>query len=170
MAKVASGAVRRGVTESIKDQPLRNRFLLRPRGMWRLRARIAEALVVQYKIESHVAAAVNQVERQVEVLSNGVVVFQDARPARTGAGVSYHGNGFDVAMQSDVQDVQRQARAAWARGVVWSRTLRILPSSEPVMPLRRAFQLPFRRLSACRKCPWGAVGRHTDVAQWHVSN
>ena len=100
-------AVRQGVTQGIKDQPLRNRFLLRPRGMWRLRARIAEALVVQYKIESHVAAAVNQVERQVEVLSNGVVVFQDARPARTGAGVSYHGNGFDVAMQSDVQDVQR---------------------------------------------------------------
>lgn len=100
-------AVRQGVTQGIKDQPFRNRFLLRPEGMWRLRARIAEAPKVQTMIVTKVRGEVARIEREVEVLANGVVVFQQIMPARTGGHITYHGDGYDATLSGEIQDAAR---------------------------------------------------------------
>lgn len=95
------------VNQGIKDQPFRNRGLLRPEGMWRLRGAIAEARPVQRAIIRTVGEGIEKVEAQVSQLSNGMVRFEDRPVARTGAAVTFNGPNAQVRVEGQVSDVRR---------------------------------------------------------------
>ena len=100
-------AVRQGVTQGIKDQPFRNRGLIRPQGMWRVRAAIAESRPVQRAVIRTVSAEVAKTEGQVSAMSNGVVAFTNRASSHTGAVLTYNGSNVQVQVRGHVNDVQQ---------------------------------------------------------------
>ena len=99
-------AVRSAVTQAVVDTPFL-RHTLRPQGMQRLRSALINADAVQGVIVKQVQTQVGQVQRQVETLSNGVVVFHAAPVGQTGARVCYRGDGFVANVDGQVPDIGR---------------------------------------------------------------
>lgn len=99
-------AVRAGLTRAVVDTPLR-RHTLRPEGMARMRAALINSGLAQQVVVKQVDAQVGQVQRQLETLSNGVVVFQDLPVGATGVRVTYIGDGYLADLAVTPHDLQR---------------------------------------------------------------